>query len=306
MGKILKVIGISLLAVILVLVLSVVFLALRPAVGSHYYENTASDAALEAKYAALGTYQVASKVYKSDGETFKRYKVWYPENIGEGERLPAVVMVNGTGVPYQKYQAVFRHLASWGFIVIGNDDESSWSGQSACSALKLLLELDQREDSPLFRRVDGSRIGVAGHSQGGVGAINAVTDAEVGNMFTALYTASCTQRALAEALEWSYDVRGIRVPYFAVAGTGDADAGMIAPLFSLEENFDALPGDTEAAIALRSGKDHGEMLYCADGYMTAWFRYTLMDDWEAAEVFVGNEAELTKNENWQDVHIRIG
>lgn len=40
----------------------------------------------------------------------------------------------------------------------------------------------------------------------------------------------------------------------------------------------------------------------ADGYMTAWFRYMLMNDKEAAKVFEGEHAEIiTNSENWQDV-----
>ena len=35
---------------------------------------------------------------------------------------PLVVMVNGTGVAASKYKPIFEHLASWSFIVIGNED----------------------------------------------------------------------------------------------------------------------------------------------------------------------------------------
>lgn len=37
-------------------------------------------------------------------------------------------MVNGTGVYASKYPAVFEHLASWGFIVVGNEDPSTCTG----------------------------------------------------------------------------------------------------------------------------------------------------------------------------------
>lgn len=38
---------------------------------------------------------------------------------------PLVNMPNGTGVKSSRYEAVFEHLASWGFIVVGNEDENS-------------------------------------------------------------------------------------------------------------------------------------------------------------------------------------
>ena len=43
------------------------------------------------------------------------------------------------------------------------------------------------------------------------------------------------------------------------------------------------------------------MLMRSDGYMTAWMLYQLKDDAEAASVFIGEEAEILHNNNWQDV-----
>ncbi|MCR5228572.1 MAG: hypothetical protein K6D03_00430 [Solobacterium sp.] len=37
-------------------------------------------------------------------------------------KYPAVIFVNGTGIRGSKYKALFKHLASWGFIVAGNED----------------------------------------------------------------------------------------------------------------------------------------------------------------------------------------
>ena len=42
-------------------------------------------------------------------------------------------------------------------------------------------------------------------------------------------------------------------------------------------------------MARRKNTDHGEMLVNADGYMTAWFCYTLKDDAEATKVFTGDK-----------------
>ena len=55
-------------------------------------------------------------------------------------------------------------------------------------------------------------------------------------------------------------------------------------------------------MARRKNIDHGDMLIYADGYMTAWFRYTLMNDNEALGVFSGASPEIFQNvDNWQDV-----
>ena len=41
-----------------------------------------------------------------------------------------------------------------------------------------------------------------------------------------------------------------------------------------------------------------------DPYMTAWFEYWLKNDQEAGKVFLGEDAELLKNDRWQDVRIK--
>ena len=39
--------------------------------------------------------------------------------------------------------------------------------------------------------------------------------------------------------------------------------------------------------------------------ISAWFRYTLMNDEEASKVFLGDSAEILSNSNnWQDVMIK--
>lgn len=90
------------------------------------------------------------------------------------------------------------------------------------------------------------------------------------------------------------------------AGTLQADAGDeknagIAPLSSLQENYNALSNDILKIYARRVNTDHGNMLANADGYMTAWFMYNLKGDTEAGNVFIGKNAEIINNANWQDI-----
>ncbi|MDO4434764.1 MAG: hypothetical protein Q4B82_09345 [Alysiella sp.] len=61
--------------------------------------------------------------------------------------MPVVVFANGTGMQYYKYKAVFEHLASWGFVVIGNDDKESWSGLSSSQSLAVPDNLNSNKNS---------------------------------------------------------------------------------------------------------------------------------------------------------------
>jgi hypothetical protein len=97
----------------------------------------------------------------------------------------------------------------------------------------------------------------------------------------------------------------------AVAGTEASDAGDgkdknkgIAPLWSMIDNYNKLPTNTPTVRARRKDTKHGQMLYNGDGYMTAWFLYTLTNNSESKQIFVGNNPELKQNPNWQDVEMK--
>ncbi|MGM9680682.1 MAG: alpha/beta hydrolase [Eubacteriales bacterium] len=305
MKKLLKVllIAVGILAVlILALVLFLVWASRQPAVKPGYYEKVASDQPLEQKYTGKGGYEVTYVEYDAENEKTGRFEIWYPSELESTDHTyPIVVMVNGTGVPASKYKAVFDHLASWGFVVIGNEDANSWDGVSSSESLAFMLQLNKDAESIFYQKLDTDHIGIAGHSQGGVGAINAVTNQKNGGQYRAIYTASATWIDLANALEWPYDIEKVSIPYFFVAGTGQADAETISPLEAMKSAFDQISSGEWTVMARRKNTDHGEMLANADGYMTAWFMYHLKGDEEAGRVFLGENAEILINANWQDV-----
>lgn len=162
------------------------------------------------------------------------------------------------------------------------------------------------------------KIGIGGHSQGGAGAIKAVTTQDNGKLYKTIYAASTTSPYWGQenvfGLEWSYDISAINIPCFMVAGTGFADAGTaeditategqgICPLWALNESYAAIPAAVPKVMAREVGKDHGDMLRSADGYMTAWFMYWLKGDETAGIAFFGENAELFSNSNWQDASV---
>lgn len=309
MKKLFKVL-VVICCVIGVLTISVIglliWLSKQSAVKEGYYEKVTTSMPLEQKYTAKGIYEVSYVEYDADDDKIGRFKIWYPTEMEDAEgTYPLVVMANGTGVPASKYEPIFDHLASWGFIVIGNEDGESWDGTSSSESLDFMIECNGNNSSIFYQKIDMDNIGIAGHSQGGVGAINGVTEYENGVYYKTIYTASTTYHDLAVALNWEYDVSKINIPYFMVAGTKSVDAGNgtdsgIAPLWSLQENYKQLSDEIVKILARRTETDHGEMLANADGYMTAWFLYQLKEDTEAGNIFNGENAEILNNSNWQD------
>ncbi len=303
-------------ATVVGLVLLLLWASKQPAAPKDYTQTVATGGEIEATYTALGAHEVAYFEEATDAD-YQKFRVWYPTELETRDKAyPLVVMVNGTGVPASKYEAVFEHLASWGFIVIGNEDENSRTGVSSSDSLAFMLEQNRNPDSRFYGKVDEDNIGIGGHSQGGVGTINAVTNFDNGHCYKAMWTASTTSSFMTQdgglGKEWQYDVSKITIPYFMVAGAAGLDAGSatsfeesdgqgICPLWSMQENYAAVPDDTEKVMARRKDTDHGPMLYSADGYMTAWFMYHLQGDTDAAAAFVGEDAEILSNDLWQDV-----
>ena len=310
--KVLKILGIVLL-VIVGLVVALLLLIWRnntkPLCAADYYEKLSTNSPLEDKCARKGCFSVSTIEFPSDDEKIGSYKVWYPAELPQSDRLwPMVISANGSGCPASRYEPWFERLASWGFVVVGNQDHHTGTGYSPSASLDLMLAENSNPNSLFYGKIDLDNIGIAGHSQGGVGAVNAVTSYENGRYYKTIFTACATHQVLADALGWTFDPSKVTIPWFMTAGTGPADTGEgenygIAPLPSLQENAAALPGGVASVIARAVDADHGDVLERAVGYMTAWMLYWLQDDQEAGRVFFGNDPELLKNPLWQDVEI---
>ena len=316
MKKAIKITLITIAIVIAVMILAIIILfavaSKQPMVKEGYYNDVKTSAPSEQKYTLKGDYEVSYYEQDAKNKQWKKFEVWYPAELETTDKTyPLVIMVNGTGVASSKYKPVFDHLASWGFIVAGNEDENAGNGASASASLDYMLTLNSDVNSKFYGKIDVDKIGIGGHSQGGLGTINAVTAQDNGNRYKVMYAASApTLQISVDLLKAPFDVSGINIPCFMVAGTkkvyaGDGKNSGICPLVELQEKYDNISADVSKIIARRVDTDHGDILPYADGYMTAWFMYHLQGDEEAGRVFFGDNAEILTNANWQDVEKNI-
>lgn len=302
MKKILKITGL-ILALIVVLIAGLLFyISIRPAAPSNYSRKTETGGELEAKYLSLGEYKTSHLSVSAD-EPMKQYTIYYPSELKDNDRkYPAVIMVNGTGIPASKYKAVLNHLASWGFVVVGNEDPSTGNGNSTDQTLMYLLSENGNSESIFYHKIDTDNIGLEGHSQGGAGVFSALTINEHGDLYKAAVSLSPTHEETAIALGWSYELEKIDVPILMLAGTGgDFETQMVIPIEAMNKMYDKIP--STKVMARKIGMEHGQMLYSADGYATAWFMWQLQNDAEAAKAFTGDEPELLNNPLYQDQRI---
>lgn len=269
---------------------------------------------IEAHYAATGSHSVKTLTVDSGEKDYKHYKFWYPADLETANaQYPVIIYNNGTGMKDDAKDTVdmMNHLASWGFVCVSNDHEATGNGDSASKGLDLLLALNENAESVFCGKINREQIGVTGHSQGGSATINAASIGKYDN--ATLYKSICTISAPHKDLAASplqntpYDASKVQVPAFLIGGTGVFDAGNktstgISPLgMALIANMKAISNDT-VIIGRIKNSDHGDTQPKSLAYVTAWFSYTLLGDEYAAGAFVGDNAEIYRNDKWQDVY----
>ena len=255
---------------------------------------------VETRYAATGSYEAVSFVSPSDDEKIGNYRVWFPEGK---ENCPAVLFLNGSGQKTMWFEEYFARFASFGIVAIGTDDTDPGTGYSAEKALEFLLAQNADPDSELYGKVNSDKIGIAGYSQGGAGALRSASLLPISDAFCIVAVLSPSNEARAESKGWTYDSSKIKVPVLMVSGTEDDDAaGTITSLAQMRQTFDKIPGPK--ALARKTGAGHQNIRQQTVGYIVAWMCWQLCGDSDAAKAFSGRSPELAKNPDWQDVILK--
>lgn len=302
MKKMFKIIGLIFLTIVVIGFIILKMLQSRPAAPTDYQQTVQTGGDIEKKYMENGPYEIS--VHEQPVlQEFGKFVVYYPSELETGnEQYPVIVMCNGSGTPMSKYSAASKHMASWGFIVIGTEENYSWNAFGAEMCLRYLERWNENEKiedtkSIFYQKVDFSNVGIVGHSQGGVGVINAITDTTHKNVYKTAVSLSPTNKELAHNLLWDYDASLINIPIMLISGEGGGDDWVVTG-----EQLQAIYDDIHAdkLMARRLNTVHNEVLYTANGYVTAWFMWHLQGDEDAAGAFAGENAEIMNNSLYQD------
>lgn len=298
----LKIFIIILLLLILLMGGLLLLILMVPSVPKNYTRTVKTGGLIEAKYLQFGPNHVTYQKKKGT-ELTKYFHIYYPQELKKTQKqYPVVVVLNGTGILPKKYPALFQHLVSWGFIVIGNDDPSTGFGLSADETIDYIIKINDDQNHILYHHIDFKHIGIAGHSQGGAGVLTAVSHTKHQNIYKTAVALSPTHEKMAHDFGWSYDLTQISIPLFMIAGTkGDFETKAVIPLKAMLEMYNKIP--SPKVMMRRKDTDHGGMLYSADGYVTAWLMWQLQDDIYASQAFLGDNAEIYHNNLYQDVQI---
>ncbi|MGH3862186.1 acetylxylan esterase [Actinokineospora sp.] len=202
--------------------------------------------------------------------------LYYPGNIGaSGIQHPIMAWGNGTGATPDSYDAQLRHLATWGVVVAAANTTQAGSGQEMLACGKFVVAEDQRAGSVFHGRIDETKFGAAGHSQGGGGAIAAGADPIV-----------TTTIPLQPGPQGT--VSKLHGPSLFIAGQND----WIVPSFYVRSRYSQAT-QIPAIFAELRGSDHffpGDTRIRLIGVLTAWSRFHLMGDEQARGIFFGPTA----------------
>lgn len=304
MKKSLKILLLVLAFLALLIAVWIVYMKITPTVKEGYANSVETGGATEQRYLQHGKYETTHTTVQAE-KPMESYTIFYPNELeSSNAAYPVVLVTNGTGHRASKYKTILEHLASWGFVVVGNQDEASGTGESASLTLQYMLNENENENSIFYHKIDTENIGITGYSQGGAGAINAVTSYENSNYFKTAVLLSPANETVATETKYPYDITKIDIPVLMFAGTsGWMETEYVLPLEMMENLYEKL--NTPKVMARRIGAEHETMLYLTDGYTTAWLMWQLQGDEDAAKAFIGETPELLTNNMYQDQQIDL-
>ncbi|WBQ04653.1 poly(ethylene terephthalate) hydrolase family protein [Kribbella sp. CA-293567] len=239
--------------------------------------SAGQPAGIDQQWALPGTSAVKVKVLAA-------HTLYYPAVLTG--RRPVVLWGNGTGVVPGVYSGLLRHLASHGFIVAAANTPFSGTGLEMRAGIDLLARFDGDAGSEFHRHVDLQQIGAAGHSQGGMGAINAGLDERI----------DTTVPIQPGPLAASGKLKG---PALFLSGGRDTivPAALVVAMWKQATQVPAVYGSLREATHLEPSGDGGGYR----GVVTAWFAYRLTGNTAAAAEFTGPACGLCVDAAWTDV-----
>lgn len=214
-----------------------------------------------------GAFAVASTtVSRLAASGFGGGTIYYPTSTAEGT-FGAVAVAPGFTATQSSIAWIGPRLASFGFVVITIDTLSTLD-QPASRGTQLLAALDHlTQRSSVRGRIDASRLGVAGHSMGGGGTLEAASDRP-------------SLQAGVPLAPWNSDKTWseVRTPMLIIGGESDT----VAPVSSHSIPFyNSLPSTPDKAYMELNGASHffpNSPNTTMAKYMISWFKRWVDDD----------------------------
>jgi dienelactone hydrolase len=217
-----------------------------------------------------------------------RCTIFRPRALGQSPHA-VVLWGNGTGTQPVNYKEILQTLASWGFVVAAANTPNAGTGADMLACLDWLTAENGREGSVYQGRLDLTKVGATGHSQGGGGALMAGRDPRI-KAVAPLQPAVAGPRFAADALSQQ------KGPILLLSGGADVLARPEVQQQPVFENANQPVVWATLAGASHMIPLHGGATY--SGIITAWFRWRLMGDAKAGALFRGERCGYCVSPDW--------
>jgi hypothetical protein len=225
-----------------------------------------------------------SELLNIEGLNLAQYTVYRPANAAPGEKFPLLTWGNGTCAQPEGYGALLRFIASHGFIVVAANGRFVANG-AMTKALDFMFAANDSASSPYYQRVDTTKVGAMGHSQGGAATAVAAGDRRVNAVI--LYNGGTSANK----------------PFFSQSGQFDIGNPTAA---TLRNAMNASAQSKAAFLYINNPAGTGAMR----GHLTlmmepwrvtdasaAWWKLILNNDASARNMFVGASCGLCTQPN---------
>ena len=241
------------------------------------YPIASGDADNDATCSALSNGQT-SQVQQSVDYTL--YSVYRPGLFKEGEKLPLIVWGDGTCAWPEAYAPLLRYIASHGFVLVAPNSRWVGDGSQMKKALDFMFAANDDKNSPYYQKLDTTKVGAMGHSQGGSGTIAVASDPRV--------------KAL---IIWNGGSSASK-PFLAVTGEGDITNASPA---SLRRDINGASVSPAAFLfyhmILQKSDVPGHLTLVTEPHRViepalAWWKFMLNGDAESKAFFAGTDCKL--------------
>jgi hypothetical protein len=245
--------------------------------------SLAGTAPAAAPFDGSGPQKVVSAAEGPDCTVFR------PSDLS-GAPHPVILWGNGTKSKVPAYTPMLSQWASYGFVVAAANTNTAGSGKPILDCLDYLTAENNRAGSPLQGKLDLSKIGVSGHSQGGGGTIMAARDPRITTTAPIEpYTIGLGYVPGAASLQHG--------PMLLLSGGNDETAVPEKNQLPVFTN-----GNKAIFWATLKGASHAVPATGNSGQFrvitTAWFLYQLTGDTKAGAMFTGDKCGYCTSSDW--------
>jgi len=258
---------------------------MEPNVGKGFAYTVASGDSDDNAYcrsfsSAFGEDPSASDMLLDTGSLdFTLYTVYRPAQFKDGEKLPIITWGNGTCAQPEGYATLLRYVASHGFLIVAPNSRFVGSGAEMRKGLDFIFAANEDPMSPYYQRLDTTKVGAMGHSQGGQGTVATVSDARVKAVIIWNMGTSTTKPFL--AVSGDTDVTGA-----TPSGMGSAVNRATVKAAFLYYHMVPATGSASGHLTLMTQPER------VVEPATAWWKYILNDDAESKAYFAGTSCKL--------------